>query len=104
GMTKAQVLEAMRAMRGDDANWRSGKTWSLVYFAGDEVSSLLAEAYTMFMAENGLSPLAFPSLRKFEAEVCAMTANMFNGPEAAGSMTSGGTESVLMAVKTAREY
>ena len=102
--SKDEVLAAMRALRGGDANWREGRTWSLVYYAGEEVKALLAEAYTMFLTENGLSPLAFPSLRRFEGEVCAIAADLFHGPTAAGTMTSGGSESLLMAVKTARDF
>jgi sphinganine-1-phosphate aldolase len=99
------VLERMKKLRERDANWRAGKTWSLVYHAGDEVTELLKEAYTMFFSENGLNPMAFPSLRTFEAEVLAMTAGLLGGDaDTAGNMTSGGTESILMAVKTAREW
>lgn len=99
------ILERMKKLREHDANWRAGKTWSLVYHAGDEVTELLKEAYTMFFSENGLNPMAFPSLRTFEAEVLAMTAGLLGGDaDTAGNMTSGGTESILMAVKTAREW
>ncbi len=99
------ILAQMQALRQDDANWRAGKTWSLVFHAGDDVSDLLQKAYTMFFAENGLNPMAFPSLKKFEAEVVGMTANLLGGGEqVAGNMTSGGTESLLMAVKTARDW
>lgn len=92
-------------MRTDDARWKEGKTFSLVYHAGEEHSKLLKDAYTEFMSENGLSPVAFPSLRRLEAEVVAMSLGLFHGPEgAAGSMTSGGTESVMMAVKVARDW
>ncbi len=104
GLARQEVLTRMQQMRNEDARWKEGKTWSLVYFAGEEVSQLVAEAYTSFMAENGLSPIAFPSLRKFEAEVLAIAAELFNKPDAAGTMTSGGSESVLMAVKTARDH
>lgn len=104
GFSKDQVLAEMRALRTGDANWREGRTWSLVYHAGDEVSALLADAYTMFMSENGLSPLAFPSLQRFESEVCQVAAELFHGSEAAGTLTSGGSESLLMAVKTARDW
>jgi sphinganine-1-phosphate aldolase len=99
------VLDRMRAFRAQDAKWREGKTWSLVYHVDDEVTEFLKEAYTMFFAENGLNPMAFPSLRQFEAEVVAMTANLLGGgADTTGNMTSGGTESILMAVKTAREW
>jgi len=99
------VLAQMEALRQQDARWREGKTWSLVFFAGDEVADLLHRAYSLFMAENGLNPMAFPSLRRFEAEVVAMAASLLGGNETAvGNMTSGGTESILLAVKSARDW
>ena len=105
GMPGDMVLDRMRELREHDANWRGGKTWSLVYHAGDQVTELLKEAYLLFFSENGLNPMAFPSLKTFEAEAIAMTAGLLGGDEdVAGSMTSGGTESILMAVKTAREW
>jgi len=100
-----EVLARMRQFREHDPLWQEGKTWSLVYYAGDEVLDLLKEAYTLFFSENGLNPMAFPSLKRFEAEVVAMTANLLGGDgDTAGNMTSGGTESILMAVKTARDW
>jgi sphinganine-1-phosphate aldolase len=100
-----QVLDTMRQARQRDARWQEGKTWSLVYHINDEVTQLLKEAYAMFFSENGLNPMAFPSLKKFEAEVVSMTASLLGGDsETAGNMTSGGTESILMGVKTAREW
>jgi sphinganine-1-phosphate aldolase len=99
------VLNTMRGLCEHDARWREGKTWSLVYHVDDQVTQLLKEAYTMFFSENALNPMAFPSLKRFEAEVVTMTANLLGGDEAVvGNMTSGGTESILMAVKTAREW
>ena len=104
GKSKEAILSAMQELREKDADWRGGRTWSLVYYAGEEAVGLLKDAYTMFFSENGLSPMAFPSLRRFENEVIAMTAAMLGGgPQAAGAMTSGGSESILMAVKTARD-
>jgi sphinganine-1-phosphate aldolase len=100
-----EILDTMRRMRAHDAKWHEGKTWSLVFHAGDEVTELLREAYGLFFSENGLNPMAFPSLKKFEAEVVAMTADLLGGDsQVAGNMTSGGTESILMAVKTARDW
>jgi glutamate/tyrosine decarboxylase-like PLP-dependent enzyme len=104
GMARGDVLADLDRARAKDADWRGGKTWSLVYFAGDEVMQVSKAAYDMFFSANGLSPLAFPSLRRFEAEILAMTADLLNGgAEAAGTLTSGGTESILMAVKAARD-
>ena len=105
GIAGQQVLAEMQAMRVEDADWRSGHTWSLVYHASDEHSEFLKEAYTALFSENGLNPIAFPSLRRFEAEVVRMTASMLNGDASVvGTMTSGGTESLLMAVKTYRDW
>ena len=104
GIDGDEVLEQMRSYRDDDANWRGGRTWSLVYYAGEEHQKLLQKAYTEFMSENGLNPMAFKSIKRMEAEVVQMTANMLHGGEqTVGTMTSGGTESILMAVKAARE-
>jgi sphinganine-1-phosphate aldolase len=104
GMSARDVLSSMRALKQRDADWRGGRIWSLVYFGGDDLLELAKEAYTMFFSENALSPIAFPSLRTFESEVVAMTADLLGGgPDAAGTMTSGGTESIFLAVKAARD-
>ncbi|MBI4831273.1 MAG: aspartate aminotransferase family protein [Candidatus Lindowbacteria bacterium] len=105
GIPRQEILEEMKQLHKDDANWREGRTWSLVYYAGEEHTNFLKSAYTEFFSENGLSPMAFPSLKKFEKEVVAMTADMLGGgDDATGSMTSGGSESILMAVKTHRDW
>ncbi|MFB3093779.1 MAG: aspartate aminotransferase family protein [Dehalococcoidia bacterium] len=103
GKPHDELLAEMRAQQTDDADWHSGKIWSLVYFAGDDVAEVLKEAYTTFLYTNGLSVAAFKSLRKFESEVIAITAELLGSSEAVGNMTSGGTESILMAIKTARD-
>src|SRR5437762_4899873 len=90
GLTKDEVLRRMRALKAHDARWREGKTFSLVYFASDEVSELVKDAYGEFMSENALSPMAFPSLQQLEAEVLAMCGPLFHGgAEVCGTMTSG---------------
>jgi glutamate/tyrosine decarboxylase-like PLP-dependent enzyme len=95
----------MATARVNDTRWKEGRTFSLVYYAGEEVEQLLKEAYTLYFAENGLNPSAFPSLRRFESEVVSMAASLLNGDEeATGNMTAGGTESILMAVKAAKEH
>ena len=105
GTPKNEILKAMKALRLSDVQWRKGKAFSLVYHAGEEISDLLKQAYELFFSENGLNPTAFPSLRKFETEVVAMSAALLGGDESVvGNMTSGGTESILMAVKTARQW
>ncbi len=95
----------MRALAAAEASWEEGRTWSLVYHAGEEHTAFLKEAHGLFFSENALNPMAFPALRRFEAEVVRMTASMLHGDDqVAGTMTSGGTESLLMAVKTYRDW
>lgn len=104
GRPRADVLAAIDAFKQGDANWRDGRTFSLVYYAGDEIKTLLEQAFLKCFSENALNPMAFPSLRRMETEVLALAAGLLGDPDAAGTLTSGGTESVLMAVKTARDW
>lgn len=104
GVAHEQLFQRMNDLRQGDADWKAGRTFSLVYYAGPEHQSLLEEAYRAFSAENALNPMAFKSLRRMEAEVVRMTASMLNGgAKTCGTMTSGGTESILLAVKAARD-
>lgn len=104
GRPHADILEELASFRQGDADWRNGKTFSLVYFAGDEHLDLLKKAHNLYFSENGLNPIAFKSLRKMESQVVSMAARMLSGgPEVVGTMTTGGTESILLAVKTYRD-
>lgn len=104
GRAHAEILEQMRSYGADDAQWRDGRTWSLVYYAGAEHHDFLKEAHNLYFAENGLNPIAFKSLKRMEAEVVSMAAGMMNGADrTCGTMTSGGTESILLAIKTYRD-
>ena len=95
----------MRAARDRDVQWEKGRAFGLIYHIDEEIDSLLQDAFLMFFSENGLNPTAFPSLRKFETEVVSMTASLLHGDEnVTGNMTSGGTGSILCAVKTARDW
>lgn len=105
GLDKEVLLNEMRTLKEKDMNWKDGRIFSLVFSAGDEVLELLREAHAMFMSENGLNPGAFPSLRKFETEVVAMAVELLQGDaKTVGNMTTGGTESILMAVKAAKGF
>ncbi len=104
GRDKKDLLVEMQAMREGDANWQDARTWSMVYYAGEQHHDFLKQSHNLFFAENGLNPIAFKSLKRMEAEVVRMTASMLHGDEkTVGTMTSGGTESVLLAVKAARD-
>lgn len=104
GLPHDEILARLEQLREGDADWREGRVFSLVYHADDAHSELVKKAHNLFFSENGLNPMAFQSLRRMEAEVVRMAAAMLHGgPETVGTMTSGGTESILLAVKAARD-
>ena len=89
----------------DDVDWRRGRNSGMVYFAGDDILQVAKDAHSMFFSENGVSAKAFPSIPRMEAEVIDMSLALFHGGETAvGNMTSGGTESIFLAIKTARDW
>lgn len=95
----------MRKMAEGDVKWRDGKTTMYIFNAGEDVERVKKGAYSMFSEENGLGPGAFPSIAQMEREVVGFGLALLNAPEgAAGAMTSGGTDSILMAVKAARDF
>ncbi|MGB1140470.1 MAG: pyridoxal phosphate-dependent decarboxylase family protein [Halioglobus sp.] len=98
------ILAQLEAFKEKDPKFKDGRVWSLVYYINEEHSGFLKEAYHRFSSENGLNPGAFKSLKKMESEVISATADILNGTdEVCGVVTSGGTESCLMAVKTYRD-
>ncbi len=103
GRDRAALREEMEVRRQGDADWADGRTWSLVYSAGETVHDVRDEAYEAFASENALNPLAFPSILGFENEVVGMVGDLMNGPDSVGNVTSGGTESILCATYAARE-
>ena len=105
GRPWAEVREDMIARGAGDAKWREGKTAVYVFNAGPEIAEVQHEAYTLYMSENGLGPLAFPSLAQMEREVVGMALSVLHGPDGAtGAITSGGTDSITMAMKAARDF
>ncbi|MBL7210031.1 MAG: aspartate aminotransferase family protein, partial [Dehalococcoidia bacterium] len=103
GMPREELLSTLHALKSDDTDWKNARAFSLIYNAGEDIKEFAEEAFSVFINENGLSPFAFPSLLKMETEMVSMTASLLGGDsETVGSMTSGGTESIMMAVKAAR--
>ena len=104
GVPTDQVLAHLDALKQHDVRWREGRAFTLAYYAGPEVSAVADEAHRRFSTDNALNTDAFPSLRAIQAEVVSIVGDWLQaGPDGAGFMTSGGTESILMAVKAARE-
>jgi sphinganine-1-phosphate aldolase len=103
GMGRTEVLDALAAKRTRDVRWQDGRTFGMVYDAGPEAHEVLEAVAAAFLHDNALNTLAFPSLGEIQSEVVGITADLLHGSDAAGFLTSGGTESILMAVKAARE-
>ena len=105
GADPADVLTRIEAFRDGDLRWKEGRAFSLAYYAGPEVYELGLEAYSRFSSENALNTEAFPSLKRMQAEVIDSVCQLLGGDEqTVGVFTSGGTESILTAVKGAREW
>ncbi|SHN33079.1 pyridoxal phosphate-dependent decarboxylase family protein [Cryptosporangium aurantiacum] len=105
GAPAEDVLAELAALRAADLPTHGGRTWAYVYDSGlaglDALAHRAAEAVTGL---NGLDPTVFPSLLTMENEVVAAAARLLGGgPGTVGTVTSGGTESILLAVKAARD-
>ncbi|KAH7149891.1 pyridoxal phosphate-dependent transferase [Dactylonectria estremocensis] len=95
-------LEALANL--DHTRWEDGCVSGAVYHGEDELLKLQTEAYGKFTVANPIHPDVFPGVRKMEAEVVSMVLNLFHAPpHAAGTSTSGGTDSILMACLAARQ-
>jgi glutamate/tyrosine decarboxylase-like PLP-dependent enzyme len=104
GLPKEQVMAGLQAYKSYDLDWKSGRVWAYVYNPGDETAQVVREAFTLFLTENGLDPTVFPSMLKLETDIVRMVANLLRGDErSVGHVTTGGTESIMLAVKTARD-
>jgi len=105
GMSAEDVLNTLKSFKSNDVKWHEGQLFGLIYEAGPEVEELVKEAHSLFLIENGLSPMAFPSLVKMETEVVSIVTSLSGGnDETVGNLTTGGTESIFMALKAARDW
>jgi sphinganine-1-phosphate aldolase len=101
-----ELIAELPGNRAEDADWRRGRTFSLVYNAADpELERLHHAVAAEYLHENYLNPFAFPSLLRMEREVVAMGADLLHGGRGVvGKLTSGGTESLFLAVQVARDH
>lgn len=105
GRGKTAVMKELKGFNSADPDYKHLKTWSLVYYLGEEHTNFMHKVYGEYFSANGLNPMAFQSLKRFETEVIQMTASLHHGDKnVVGVMTSGGTESCLLAVKTYRDH
>ena len=106
GLSQDELLKEVAQYQslGNDDQWKNGMVSGTLYNCSEELTKLTTDVYGRFAWTNLLHPDIFPHVRKMEAEVVQWTINLFNGgKEARGTMTSGGTESILMAMRVYRE-
>lgn len=106
GSAKVDVTAALARMKEGDADWRGGRVPLYVFGSLPDVAEMGRDAFMEYFTENALgSRRAFKSVGRMEEEVLGMALDLFHAPEAAsGFMTSGGSESILMAVKASRDF
>lgn len=104
----ADILTRLAELRAEDLPVRGGRTMAYVYDAGlPELVGIAERAHSALTGVNGLDMTVFPSVVTLENEVVARAAALLGGGRdsgTAGTFTSGGTESCLLAVLTAREH
>lgn len=101
----ADLLTTIKQKKKKDIDWRRGRAFCLIYHPGDEREHAIKEVFDQYYADSALNPTAMPSLVDLETETVSMCADLFHGDEqVCGTVTSGGTESIILAVKTARDW
>ncbi len=104
GIPATELITEMQEIKSKDASWKEGRIFGYVFHPGEETAAVAGKAYQLFGSENALNSSLFKSIKLFEKEIVQMVTGLLHGdPDAAGTFTSGGTESIFLAVKTARD-
>jgi sphinganine-1-phosphate aldolase len=105
GVPGDRILAELRALREGDLPTHGGRLFAYVYDpAVDGLDELAGQAHAVSASVNGLDPTAFPSLLAMENALVGAAARLLGGDSGTvGSVTGGGTESLILAVKTARD-
>jgi sphinganine-1-phosphate aldolase len=103
GLSREQIVRELDEAASGDLDYMGRLASGTVYDPGGEVLEVAKEATLRFFSSNALYSSTFPAVARFEREIVGAVSDLFNGPEATGSVTSGGTESILMGVKSARD-
>ncbi|MFW6052452.1 MAG: pyridoxal phosphate-dependent decarboxylase family protein [Desulfosalsimonas sp.] len=105
GMAEDEVLNLLEDYRKDDVDWSSGRVFGYVFDPGEEILEFAKQVYSRFLSENALDFSVYPSVLRLENDLVAMLRTHLGGDgQVVGNFTSGGTESILLAVKAARDY
>jgi glutamate/tyrosine decarboxylase-like PLP-dependent enzyme len=104
-MSREAIRQKLDEFKKDDVDWASGRVFGYVFDPGADILEFAKEVYTRFLTENALDFTVYPSLLRMENDLAAMLRTHLRGDaQVVGNFTSGGTESILLAVKSARDY
>ncbi len=107
GRDRGEVLAEMEGLRDrEQGRWRDGFVSGAVYHGEEEHVEFLDRVYAVHSQCNPLHSDLWPSISKYEAEIVSMTARMLGAgeQEICGTVSSGGTESILLAMKAYRDH
>lgn len=105
GLPKEDIFDRLADFRRDDLKWQEGRAFGYIFDPGQEIMAVGKAAYAMYLSENGLDFTVFKSLMRLEKDLAALMATHLGGDrEVVGNFTSGGTESIMLAVKAARDH
>jgi glutamate/tyrosine decarboxylase-like PLP-dependent enzyme len=107
GRSRADILHEMETMRTEEeSHWKDGYISGAVYHGDQEHIDFLNQVYAINSQSNPLHADVWPSSTKFESEIVAMTGDMLggSGQDVCGTVSSGGTESIMLAMKTYRDW
>lgn len=105
GRSPDELLALIDERHADDIDWRGGRAFSLVYNVGDHAhEELIEQVGVRYLHDNALNPFKYPSVLQMELEVIAMGCQLLGTAPNAGALSSGGTESIFLAVQVARDH
>ena len=104
GLSSSDLSDLLESHKSGDIQWKEGKLFGFVYYPGSQHARISEKYYRAFFHESTLNPSTFPSLKKFEKDIIRMATDLLHGDtKVAGNITSGGTESIFLALKVARD-
>ncbi len=105
GMPETDIFNTLEDFRKHDVKWREGRAFGFIFDPGKDIIAVAKKAYMAYLSENGLDFTVFKSLQMLERQLAAFGAQHLGGDDqVVGNFSSGGTESIILAVKAARDF
>ena len=105
GISEKKIFDNFKKLKESEINWQKGKTFGAVYYPGKHYASVITKAYNLFMHENAFDPQLFESLLRMENEIVHQIGQLLSvEKDVCGNLTSGGTESIFLALLSARDW